>query len=175
MSHSIYVLAFFHPPPPLRYGGGRKSIGRIMMLLSAAPRRPYIRRRHQFTTQPLDLSLVFFSSICPLYLFVKAAGVWAGKTCASHVWAPARRERAQGRAVGKLERRQVEKEEVLERDDRDQSRDDDNHLSRRAAGDVRLSRLGEWLRRSQARLHNDRKRSKCSYCGAEDKRICTGV
>lgn len=80
-SHSIYVLAF--SPLPLRYGGGRKSIGRIMMLLSAAPRRPYIRRRHQFTTQPLDLNrvfcLFFFSSICPLYLFVKAAGVWVGK------------------------------------------------------------------------------------------------
>lgn len=40
---------------------GRKSIGRIIMLLSVLLPRLYIHC-HQFTTQPLDLNLSFYSS-----------------------------------------------------------------------------------------------------------------
>lgn len=54
-----------------------KSIGRIMMLLSVLLPRLYIPC-HQFTTQPLDLNLSFYSSaLCMSYLFVTAACVWA--------------------------------------------------------------------------------------------------
>ena len=62
---------------PLR-SRGRKSIGRIMMLLSVLLPRLYIRC-HQFTTEPLDLNPGFYSSA--LLFIPNGCGCGGGRTC----------------------------------------------------------------------------------------------
>lgn len=61
---------------------GRKSIGRIMMLLSVPPLRLYIHR-HQFTTRPLDLNRGFHASA--LLFICNSCRCGGERTCVLYV------------------------------------------------------------------------------------------